>query len=92
MEYLDALTWRYATKKFDANKKVDSQTFDRIIKAGNLAPSSMGLQLLKIINVTDSQTRERLRAASYNQSQVTDASHFIIICGEKNITTERIEQ
>jgi len=92
MEYLKALEWRYATKKFDANKKLDQQTFERIITAGNLAASSLGLQLLKIINVVNPETRERLKLASYNQSQVTDASHFIVICGEKNITSERIEE
>jgi nitroreductase / dihydropteridine reductase len=83
MEYLKALEWRYATKKFDANKKLDQQTFERIISAGNLAASSLGLQLLKVINVVNPETREQLKLASYNQTQVTDASHFIVICGEK---------
>jgi nitroreductase len=92
MNYLEALNWRYATKKFDPTKNVEESALGRILEAGNLAASSMGLQLLKVLVITNSEIREQLRSASYNQSQITDASHLLLICGEYEVTNERIEQ
>ncbi len=92
MDYLEALEWRYATKKFDSSKKLDLAVVNRILKAGNLAASSLGMQLLKIIIVNDNGLREQLKSASYNQTQVTDASHFLLICGEYSISPERVDE
>jgi nitroreductase / dihydropteridine reductase len=92
MNYLDALQWRYATKKFDPTKLVDPATVNRILTAGNLAASSLGLQLLKILVIENKELRQQLRTASYNQSQITDASHLFLICGEFDITPDRVEQ
>ncbi len=44
MKLLDALHWRYATKKFDSSKKVSEENLQKILKAAYLAPSSSGLQ------------------------------------------------
>lgn len=77
---LSALQWRYATKKFDPSRKIPIATWEAIERAAVLAPSSMGMQPWKFVVVTDPGVRARLRPVSYNQPQITDASHLIVFC------------
>ncbi|MGX5818462.1 NAD(P)H-dependent oxidoreductase [Chitinophaga lutea] len=79
MDILEKLEWRYATKKFDPAKKLEDVQLERILRATNLSASSYGLQPYKAIVVTDPAVREQLKAASWNQSQITDASHLIVL-------------
>lgn len=92
MEYINSLEWRYATKKFDASKKVSEETLQRILYAANLTATSLGFQPIKIINVQPTHLREQIKAASFNQSQVTDASHLLVLCVDANFSTERVNQ
>jgi nitroreductase/dihydropteridine reductase len=80
MNTLDAMNWRYATKKFDTSNKLTDKQFEIISEAMRLAPSSYGLQPWKFVVVKDPAVREKLRAVAYDQPQVTDASHFIVLC------------
>lgn len=80
---IEDLNWRYATKKFDASKKVSDSDFEIIKESLRLVPSSYGLQPLKFIIVETPQLREQLVKASYGQAQVSDASHLIVICAAK---------
>ncbi|MBA4119676.1 MAG: NAD(P)H-dependent oxidoreductase [Isosphaera sp.] len=72
------LNWRYATKKFDPARKIPEATFQALMQAARLAPSSYGLQPYAVVIVTDGALRQALRPHSWNQSQVTDASHFMV--------------
>lgn len=92
MKYIKQLKWRYATKKFDATKKVPPQEIAKIKEAIQLAASSYGLQLYKILSIEDSALRKKLRAASYDQSQVTDASHFFVFCRYAKVKAVHIEE
>ena len=87
----NALNWRYATKLFNVDKKVSDKDLGTLLESIRLAPSSHGLQPWKIIVVTDKETREKLKKASWNQSQVTDASHLIVFAARKNINDEYID-
>ena len=82
MSLIAPLNWRYATKKFDSTKKLRSEQLDELLKATQLAPSSVGLQSYKIIVVEDKAIREKLREAANGQSQITDASQLIIFASE----------
>ena len=92
MEYINQLKWRYATKKFDRNKQVQPQDIARIKQAIQLAASSYGLQLYKILSIEDKALRKKLRAASYDQSQVTNASHFFIFCRYAKVKATHIDE
>lgn len=85
MQTIEALEWRYATKKFDASKKVDEHKIKRIKEAFNLTPTSYGLQPLKLIVIKDDATKKTLLPHSYNQSQVAEASHLLVFCIENCI-------
>lgn len=92
MDILEKLTWRYATKKFDPARKLDERQLDRILRATRLSASSYGLQPYRIIVVKDPVVREKLKAVSYNQSQITDASHLIVFARHDQLSPEHVER
>lgn len=75
-----ALSWRYATKKFDPSRKIPAQTWNEIENSLLLTPSSYGLQPWKFVVVTDQATKEKLVPASWNQKQPAECSHLVVIC------------
>jgi len=79
------LTWRYAVKQFDPARKISEPLWKSLEEALVLTPSSYGLQPWKFIVVTDPETKLRLRAASWNQSQVTDSSHLVVFAVQNTI-------
>ncbi len=78
-EILEALSWRYATKQFDSTKKIAAADWEVLEQSLLLSPSSYGLQPWKFLIVQNSEMRAKLRAVSWNQSQVTDCSHYVIL-------------
>lgn len=88
---IDALQWRYATKKFDATKKLTDAQLKDLLEALRLTPTSYGLQPYKFIVITDPALREKMKAVSWNQTQVTDASHLIAICTMKTMDAEYVD-
>ena len=85
---LDALQWRYATKKFDPDQKIPAETFDALMEATRLSASSYGMQQYKFIIVNDPQLRATLREVSFNQSQITDASHMVVFAAQTDLSPE----
>lgn len=82
---IDALEWRYATKKFDESKTIDSDKIELLKKAFNLTPTSYGLQPLRLVIVKDQELKNKLFEHSYNQIQVKTASHVLVICIENTV-------
>ncbi len=89
---LEALKWRYATKSFDTEKKLSEEQLTLLKEALRLAPSSFGLQPWHFIVVENAAVREKLRAAGYNQAQITDASHFFVLASEKNVDENLVDK
>ncbi len=87
---LSQLNWRYATKKFDASKKIDAKTWAALEETLILSPSSYGLQPWKFVIVQDQSIREKLLPLSWNQKQVTDCSHFVVFLAKTEMTEEYI--
>lgn len=88
---LEHLNWRYATKSFDAHKKVSDADWEILENSLLLAPSSFGIQPYKFIVVTDQATKEKLLPAAYGQTQVTDSSHLVVFAYKKTLTDADID-
>jgi len=88
---IENLKWRYATKKFDTSKTISNEDFETLKKAMQLTASSYGLQPYKILNIEDKEIREKLRAASWNQSQIEDASHMIVLANMTDFGDELVD-
>ena len=80
MKTIENLKWRYATKKFDSTKKINDSDLSLIQESIQLSASSFGLQLFKVLVIKDEAIKEKLKAASFNQAQLTDASHILVFC------------
>lgn len=92
MQFIENQKWRYATKKFDTEKHISNEDLERLKEAMRLSVSSYGLQLYKILIIENPEIRQQLRAASYNQSQITDASKLVVFAYHPFPTSEEISQ
>jgi len=90
MSLIPDLNWRYATKKYDPAKKVPQKLVDEILEAISLAPSGSGYQPYDVLVVTNPEVREKLKAAAFNQPQVTEASHLLVFAAWDNITSDNL--
>ncbi|MDG1398730.1 MAG: NAD(P)H-dependent oxidoreductase [Polaribacter sp.] len=91
MNIIDSLKWRYAVKKFDTNKSVPQQKIETLKEAFNLTATSYGLQPLKLLVINKKEIQKELVEHSWNQPQVLDASHLLVICIPKEYTTKEVE-
>lgn len=91
MDLLEHLKWRYATKQFDPSKTISSEIWTALEDALVLSPSSYGLQPWKFLVVTSPELKEQLKPFSWNQSQVTDCSHYVVFTIKKNLTAEHVD-
>lgn len=91
MTILEALKWRYATKKFDSSRKLNENQVQMLLEVLNLTPTSYGLQPLKFIRVKNLDLRKKLTEASWNQKQVEEASDLIVICIDDQIQETDID-
>ena len=80
MEFLEKLNHRYATKIFDPTQIIAKGDLDKLLEAIRLSASSIGLQAYQVLVVENPEVRKQLRQASYDQPQITDASHLLIFC------------
>jgi len=85
MDIIDSLKWRYATKKFDTEKYVSKDKLAILKEAFALTASSYGLQPVKLVVVSNKELQQELVAHSFNQEQVAQASHVLVICIENII-------
>ena len=91
-QLLDALNWRYATKTFDASKKIPAATWKALEETLVLSPSSFGLQPYRFLLVTDPALRAKLKPHSWNQTQVVDASHYVVFAARTAMTETEIDR
>lgn len=89
---LQKLNWRYATKKFDSQKKLTEQQAECLSEALRLTPTSYGLQPMKVIDIRDNSLRQELLPAAFQQQQVVDASHLFVLTRLEEITSDFIEK
>ncbi|WP_417445263.1 NAD(P)H-dependent oxidoreductase [Joostella sp.] len=92
MSIINALEWRYAVKKFDPKKILSKEKVSVLKKAFNLTATSYGLQPVKLIIVSNKELQKTLKASSWNQAQVEDASHLLIFCIENEIDDAYIKK
>lgn len=82
---VEALQWRYATKAFDAARTIPAALWSSLEQTLVLSPSSYGLQPWKFLVIDDPALRSELRPFSWNQSQITDASHLVVFLAKRTI-------
>jgi nitroreductase len=85
-DLLAAQRWRYATKTFDPGRRIPPDQWQALEECLVLSPSSYGLQPWKFLVIDDSSLRQELRPHSWNQSQITDCSHLVVLLAQRTVT------
>ena len=81
---------RRATRSYDPNFEIDSKTTNKLIKLGQMAPSSFNIQHCKFVVIRDQTLRQKIREVAMDQKQITDASLLIIVCAKLDAWQESI--
>lgn len=88
---IEALRWRYATKAFDPNRIISSETWAALEETLVLSASSFGLQPYRFVVVGDKAVREQLVPHAWGQRQVADASHLVVFAARTGVTEAEID-
>lgn len=88
--FIENQNWRYATKKFNSEKKISNSDLEILKEAIQLSSSSYGLQPYKVLIIENEEIRKQLQPASWGQSQITDASHLFVFASVTNVDAEYI--
>ncbi len=91
-DLVSALNWRYATKQFDASRKIAAADWNALEESLRLAPSSFGIQPWKFIVVESPELRAKLREASWGQTQVTEASHLVVLAVKQAVDAAHLDR
>jgi nitroreductase len=78
-----AIRDRRATPSFDGTP-IPASDLRQILDAGLHAPSGYNMQPWRFIVVQGEEQKRKLRAASYNQAKVEEASAVIVACGDRD--------
>jgi nitroreductase len=91
-QLLEALKWRYATKVFDATKKIPNDVWETLKQALLLTPTSYGLQPYKFLVIENPAKRAELLPHSWGQKQVVDSSHYIVFTAQTKVTEAHVDK
>lgn len=92
MDVLEHMKWRYAVKKFDSEKILSKEKIERLKEAFNLTATSYGLQPITLLIIKNKELQNELKLHSFDQAQVTQASHILVICIKNTIDDVYISQ
>jgi len=82
MQTLEAIEKRRAIKHYDPQHKLTNQEIERLFSHAILSPSSFNIQNWRFVAITEQAQKEKIKAASWNQAQVGDASLVVLICAD----------
>jgi len=80
-DFAEAMQFRHACKRF-ADKNIPEEMFGQILEFGRMSPSSFGMEPWRFIVTTDGALRETLRPLCWNQPQITECSHLVLITAD----------
>ena len=84
MNTLDAIQARRAIKHYDPAHRMTDGEIRQLLDAAMQAPTAFNIQNWRFVSVTDPAVRQEIRAAAWDQAQVTDASLLVVLCADLN--------
>lgn len=85
MKTEEAIRARRSVKEYDPAHKMTDDEINTLLSLATLSPTAFNIQNWRFVIVTDPELRKKIREVAWNQSQVTDASLFIVLCA--NLTS-----
>ena len=87
---IEALKWRYATDRFTTNP-IPKESFQTIMEAARLSPSSMNFQPWKYISIESSELRQQIFEAGYSQKAIIEAPTLLVLTIPNILTTDNVD-
>jgi nitroreductase len=82
MNVTEAITERRSIKAYDPHHKMTEQEIAKLMSLAMLSPTAFNIQHWRFVVVTDSVLRQQIRAVSWNQAQVEEASLLIVLTAD----------
>ncbi len=82
METIQAIQTRRSVKQYDAEYQMSDQEINEILSLAMLSPTAFNIQNWRFVVVKDPALRQKIRAAAWDQAQVTEASLLVILCAD----------
>ena len=82
METIEAIRARRSVKHYDENYTMSAEKIEELLSLAILSPTAFNIQNWRFVTVADPELRKQIREVSWDQSQVTDTSLFIIMCAD----------
>jgi len=82
MNVSTAIESRRSIKSFDIHHKMTQAEIDKLMSLAMLSPTAFNIQHWRFVVVTDPVLRQQIRAVSWNQAQVEEASLLIVITAD----------
>jgi nitroreductase len=82
MDTFEAIRTRRAVKYYDPAHRFSAEEEAQLIDLAMQAPSSFNIQHWRLVKVSDPALRQQIRAAAWDQAQVTDASLLFVITAD----------
>jgi len=82
MDVMTAVEAKRAIKQFDPDHAMTEEEIRKLISLVVLSPTAFNIQHWRFVLIRNRQLRESIRAVSWMQPQITDASMLVIICAD----------
>ncbi len=82
MDTLTAIKTRRAVKHYDPTHKMTDEEVNQLLYLAIQSPTAFNVQNWRFVNITDPELRKEIRAVSWDQSQVTNASLLLVLCAD----------
>ena len=97
MDTLATAKTRYATKAYDAEKKIPQAQFEKLLEILRFSPSSVNIQPWHFLIAETDEAKQRIASALtgnyiYNAAKVLNSSHTLVFCTRTDISAEYLEQ
>lgn len=82
MNVSTAIETRRAIKGYDPEHRMSQQEIGKLMSLAMLTPTAFNIQNWRFVVVTDPELRKQIRAVSWDQAQVTDASVLVVLTAD----------
>jgi nitroreductase len=82
MNTLDTIRARRAVKHYDPEFTIPEDQIAELKDLIRQAPTSFNIQNWRFVFVNNKELRQKIRAVGWDQAQMTDASHLIVLCAD----------
>lgn len=92
MNVIEAIQTRRSIKAYDPDHTMSQTEIDQLLSLAMLSPTAFNIQHWRFIAVTDPVLRQQIRALSWNQAQVEEASLLLVLAADTQAWAKQPER